>query len=75
MNVTDKETPLELGLEGFKAAPKGRCWKLKSTAGLDGQNAIGKAPEVVIAEDTFDATQKVLTAAPYSIVLYRFEAV
>jgi alpha-L-arabinofuranosidase len=73
VNATDKECPLELGLEGFKAAARGRCWKLKSPS-LDGQNAVGKAPEVVIAEGTFDATKKVLAAAPYSIVLYRFEA-
>ena len=65
--------PGALGREPLKAAEKGRCWGLKAP-GLDAQNAVGKAPDVVIAEKAFETDKKVLTVAPYAIELYRFDA-
>jgi hypothetical protein len=37
-------------------------------------NSVGKAPGVVIAEDSFDVTAKSLSLAPISIGLYRYAA-
>ncbi len=73
VNATEQARSLTLGLEGFAAAAKGRCWWLKGS-GLDAQNLAGKRPEVVIAEREFNTANKVLNLAPYAIELYRFEA-
>jgi alpha-N-arabinofuranosidase len=73
VNATETASPLALELEGFAHATKGRCWGLKAP-GLDAQNAVGKAPDVVIAEKAFETDKKVLTVAPYAIELYRFDA-
>jgi alpha-N-arabinofuranosidase len=73
VNATETASPLALELEGFAHATKGRCWWLKAP-GLDAQNAVGKAPDVVIAEKAFETDKKVLTVAPYAIELYRFDA-
>lgn len=74
VNATETALPLSLALEGFNHAAEGRVWWLKAP-GLDAQNAAGKTPEVVIADESFDATKTVLTAPPVSIRLYRFESV
>ncbi|GAA0540958.1 alpha-N-arabinofuranosidase [Rhizomicrobium palustre] len=73
VNATDAAHPLTLSLEGFRPAAQGRCLWLKNS-GLAAQNAVGKAPEVTIAERSFDATAKSFTIVPYAIELYRFEA-
>ena len=73
VNATEEARTLELSLDGFKTAATGRCWKLTGT-GLDAQNGVGKAPEVVIAETTFDATAKALAVAPFGIELYEYRA-
>jgi alpha-N-arabinofuranosidase len=62
---------VKLALEGFKARATGRCWKLTGT-GLEAQNQVGKAPEVVIAESTFGANTA-LKVAPISVELYEFK--
>ena len=73
VNATETASPLTLELEGFTPAAQGRCWWLKAP-GLDAQNALDKAPDVIIADEPFDATNKVLNLEPCSIRLYRFEA-
>ena len=71
VNATEEARMLNLELTGFAAAGAGRSWKL-TAAGLDAVNSVGKAPGVVIAEDSFNATAKVLSLAPISIGLYRY---
>jgi alpha-N-arabinofuranosidase len=73
VNATEQPQSLQISLEGFKARKTGRCWKLTGT-GLDAQNQVGKAPEVVIAESTFNATAG-LKIAPISVELYEFTRV
>jgi alpha-N-arabinofuranosidase len=73
VNADESAHTLDMSLDGFKAAAKGTCWWLKHT-GLDAQNTFGKAPEVTIAERSFDATAKSFTIEPFAIALYRFEA-
>jgi alpha-L-arabinofuranosidase len=73
VNATEEARTLELGLDGFKSAAAGRCWKLAGH-GLDSQNLVGKAPEIVIAEGSFDATAKTLTVAPFGIELYEYRS-
>jgi len=71
VNATDEARILDLSLEGFKAAPKGRCWNLQAP-GLDATNKVGEPPVVVIAERGFDATAKLLAIDPRSIALYAY---
>ena len=71
VNATEEARALNMSLAGFTAAAAGRRWKL-AAAGLDSMNSLGKAPEVAIAEDTFDATSRSLSIAPTSIELYEY---
>jgi alpha-N-arabinofuranosidase len=73
VNASEEASTLDLGLTGFRAAPKGRTWTLKAS-GLDAKNAVGKAPEVMIVEGTFAANAKSIAVAPISLVLYEFPA-
>jgi alpha-L-arabinofuranosidase len=73
VNATEEPHSLHLTLQGFQKASQGRCWKLVAP-GLDAQNSLGKPPEVVIRQASFDPTAASITAAPTSIVLYEFAA-
>jgi alpha-N-arabinofuranosidase len=73
VNATEEARILDLSLEGFKAAAKGRRWNLKAP-GLEAVNKVGKPAEVVIVEDSFDATKTAIAVAPREIVLYEFPA-
>jgi len=72
VNATDVAHRLTMELRDFAPAAQGRCRWLKN-AGLESQNTIEKAPEVTIAERTFDAAAKTLNIEPFAIELYRFE--
>jgi alpha-N-arabinofuranosidase len=72
VNATEEPRTLDLALDGFKPSNNGRCWKLIAP-GLDAQNNVGKPPQVVIAESTFDATQKATAVAPRGIELYEYK--
>lgn len=72
VNATDKAMPLALDVSGFAAAAKGHCWTLTGKS-LEAQNRLGQAPEVTIAEGSFNASAP-LAIAPYSVTLYRYEA-
>jgi len=71
VNATEQAHPLTLALSGFGATAKGQCWKL-AAPGLDAVNGVGKAPEVTIAEEAFDATAKTLAVPALSIGLYAY---
>ena len=73
VNATESEQTLELDLSNFKSAGTGRNWSLKA-AGLDAQNVVGKAPEVVIAEGTFDSAARAMKVPPTSIQLFEYGA-
>ena len=72
VNATEEPRTLDLALDGFSPSNRGRCWKLIAP-GLDAQNNVGKPPQVVIAESSFDATQKAKAVAPRSIELYEYK--
>ena len=69
VNATEEAHTLRLGVRAVRTAPTGRCWRLVAP-GLEAQNALGRAPGVVIQESGFDPTAASLTAAPTSIALY-----
>jgi alpha-N-arabinofuranosidase len=71
VNATEEARTLELAVDGFAASGKGRTWKLNA-ASLDAQNVVGKAPELMIAERTFDTGKKTITVAPHGIELYEY---
>ena len=73
VNATENARSLDLALEGFKMAAKGRCWQLIAP-GLDAQNNVSKPPQVVIAESTFDTGQKTIVVPPRGIELYEYRA-
>ena len=73
VNATEEAHTLHLEVQGFRKAASGRCWKLVAP-GLDAQNSVGKQPEVVIRQGSFDPTATSITAAPAGIVLYEFSA-
>jgi len=73
VNATEDARSLDLALEGFKMAAKGRCWQLIAP-GLDAQNNVSKPPQVVIAENTFDTAQKTIIVPPRGIELYEYRA-
>ncbi|WP_235075810.1 alpha-L-arabinofuranosidase C-terminal domain-containing protein [Asticcacaulis sp. AC460] len=70
VNATEQAQSLNLSLDGFKARKTGRVWKLTGPS-VEAQNQVGKAPEVVIAENTF-TTASALKIAPISVELYEF---
>ncbi|EGF90004.1 alpha-N-arabinofuranosidase 1 [Asticcacaulis biprosthecium C19] len=70
VNATEQAQSLNLTLDGFKARKTGRCWKLTGH-GVEAQNQVGKAPQVVIAENTF-TTASAIKVAPISVELYEF---
>ena len=71
VNATEEARPLHLAVQGVRKAARGRCWKLIAP-GLDAQNSVGKQPEVIIRQASFDPAATSITAAPTSIVLYEF---
>lgn len=71
VNATEQALPLELNIEDFAFAAKGRSWKFTGL-GPDAKNAVGKSPEVLTMESDFDATAKVLQVAAVSVEFYRF---
>ncbi|HRH77850.1 MAG TPA: hypothetical protein PK129_10920, partial [Cellvibrionaceae bacterium] len=74
VNATEQEQTLELNLQGFMPAAKGRSWKFTG-ASLNARNSVGKPPEVFTKEADFDASAKHLTIAATSVEFYRFERV
>ena len=70
VNATEQPQSLQLDLEGFVAARRGRAWTLSGSR-LDGENVVGKPPEVSVVEGRFN-TGAPLKIAPTSIVLYEF---
>ena len=73
VNATETAQTVAFALDGFKAAATGRLWKLVAP-NLDAQNLVGKPAQVAVVEGSFDATSAVITAAPTSVVLYRYDA-
>lgn len=73
VNVGDTAMSFDLKLDGFKVAATGTSWTLTGPT-LDAENAVGKAPQMVIVEGSFDTSRSSLTVGPRSIELYRFDA-
>ncbi len=69
VNATEERRTLNLRVPGFQKGSQGRCWKLVAPD-LDSQNIVGKAPQVLIRQATFDPRVTTIAAAPTSIVLY-----
>jgi alpha-N-arabinofuranosidase len=73
VNATDSAQQMDIDLAGFRPQGQGRKWRLTSPS-LDAANRVGKAPQLAVAENAFDASAKTLSVAPYSIELYEFMA-
>ena len=71
INATETAQNLELGLEGFKPAPAGKCWKFSGKS-VESRNQLGKEPEVLTRESDFNAKAKTLEIAPLSVEIYHF---
>ncbi|NIK87395.1 alpha-N-arabinofuranosidase [Rhizomicrobium palustre] len=74
VNATEQSQKLDLALENVKSAAQGRVYRLVGKS-LTAANKVGKAPEVTIVEDSFDATKKRFDIAPLALALYHFPLV
>ena len=71
VNPTESAQNLDLFFEGFKASPRGKVWSLIGKD-LDATNTVGKKPDVVIQESTFDASATRFQVAPTAIKIFHF---
>lgn len=71
VNPTETSQSLDLFFEGFSASAKGKTWTLVGKS-LDATNAVGKKPEVVIQEGSFDARSTRFEIAPATIKIFHF---
>lgn len=71
VNTTEQAQQLDLGFQGFKAKAQGKYWRFTGNS-VDATIDIGKAPEVVTTEGSFDTRTPALTVAPISVEIYHF---
>ena len=71
VNTTEKVQSLDLLLEGFNASTKGKVWSLVGKS-IDATNLVGKKPDVVINESSFNASATRFDISPLSIKIYCF---
>ncbi|MDN4502392.1 hypothetical protein QX776_08255 [Alteromonadaceae bacterium BrNp21-10] len=73
VNATESEHSLDLSLQSFSPRKNGTCWKFTG-ASAESKNQLGKAPEVIIKELTFNAQSPSLYITPFSVEIYHFSA-
>jgi alpha-N-arabinofuranosidase len=71
VNATDKEQKVDLSVTGTGLAGSGKAWGVCGTS-LDAANHAGEKPQVEVKETTLTETPSSLTAAPYTVSVYRF---
>ncbi len=71
VNTTETVQNLDLVFESFTASAKGKVWSLVGK-NLEATNTVGKKPDVVIHESSFDASARTIKIAPLSIKIYCF---
>jgi alpha-N-arabinofuranosidase len=71
VNPTETTQNLDLFFEGFKASPRGKVFSLIGK-NLEATNVVGKKPDVVIQESTFDASATRFQLAPTAIKIFHF---
>ncbi|MES2676647.1 MAG: alpha-L-arabinofuranosidase, partial [Pseudomonadota bacterium] len=68
---TETVQNLDLVFESFTASAKGKVWSLVGK-NLEATNTVGKKPDVVIHESSFDTSARTIKIAPLSIKIYCF---
>ena len=71
VNATETTQSINLSIEGFNSTAKGKSWSLIGK-NADATNVVGKKPDVVISESTFDASATTFKIAPLSVKIFHF---
>ena len=71
VNATDKEQKVNLSVTGTSLAGPGKAWTLCGTS-LDAANRVGEQQQVQVKETSLPGAPSSLTAAPYTVSIYRF---
>ena len=71
VNATETTQSINLSIEGFNSTVKGKSWSLIGK-NADATNVVGKKPDVVISESTFDASATTFKIAPLSVKIFHF---
>jgi len=71
VNATETTQSIDLSIEGFNSTAKGKSWSLIGK-NADATNVVGKKPNVVISESTFDASATTFKIAPLSVKIFHF---
>ena len=71
VNATETTQSINLSIEGFNPTAKGKSWSLIGK-NADATNVVGKKPDVVISESTFDASATTFKIAPLSVKIFHF---
>ncbi len=73
VNATDTVQPLNLDITGFRHGNRGQMWRYTGPS-LDATNVVGKPQLVTVKDSSFDASARVISAAPHSVEIYSFTA-
>ena len=71
VNATDSEQKFELNVSGVSLAGNGTVWQMTGKD-LESANHVGQTPQVEVKETTMSGTPTTLSAAPISLIIYRF---
>ncbi|HOY22894.1 MAG TPA: hypothetical protein PK002_07045 [Cellvibrio sp.] len=71
VNPTETSQSLDLFFEGFSSSSQGKVWSLIGK-NLEATNVVGKKPDVVIQESSFDARSTRFQLAPAAIKIFHF---
>jgi alpha-N-arabinofuranosidase len=71
LNPSDAAQPLNLAINGAKLASAGKLWRMAPEK-VDATVAVGKKPEVQVAEQTLGAVPEAMVAPPFSVSIYAY---
>ena len=71
VNPTETTQSIDLSFDGFSSGAKGKVWTLVGK-NADATNAVGKKPDVVIQESSFNASATNFKVAPLSVKIFHF---
>jgi alpha-N-arabinofuranosidase len=71
VNATDSEQKFELNVSGARVTGGGTMWQMTGKD-LEAANHVGQTPQVEVKETSVSGTPTTLSAAPISVLIYRF---
>jgi alpha-N-arabinofuranosidase len=71
LNPSDSEQSIKLTINGAKLASEGKLWQMAPSK-VDAVVAVGKTPEVSVAEHTLGAIPDTIDVPPFSVNIYSY---